>query len=424
MPNDNRRRYTARYIFPGDSEPVENGTVEIVDGRIAAVHPRRDSAAEDLGNAAIIPGLVNAHTHLEFSDLASPISPAAPFADWIRGVVQHRRERSGPVREIIHGGIAECSRNGTTLIGEIATDDQPALRSLPQGPRVCVFRELLGFGSENVAPQLEAAERFLDSFSERTQSPEAAKADGSQPVGFDTSPRLFAGLSPHAPYSVHPELFTKTVQLAAARKAPIAVHLAETREERRLLHSGDGPLAEMLREFGVWRENVIDRRTRPLDYLQRLDAAERVLIVHGNYLDAEECEFLAKRENISLVFCPRTHSFFQHAPHPWSEVQRLGGNATVGTDSRASNPDLSLWEELCFLRRFHPEIPDAELLRLGTINGALAMGRDDVTGSLSPGKSADLAVVRLQDGGRGELFDRRNCLVGTMVAGEWLVPSD
>jgi cytosine/adenosine deaminase-related metal-dependent hydrolase len=402
-PHSESCRLTARFIFPGDGPPIENGTVEITSGVVAAISARRDSSAHDLGNVAIIPGLVNAHTHLEFSDLTSPIAPPFPFADWIRGVVAHRRSRTANLTEIVQQGLDESLRAGATCVGEIATGDASldaivAFRSAKgrARPHAVVFRELLGFAPQTVEPQLAVARSFLD----------------SRPAGG----RIRLGLSPHAPYSVHPELFTKLAALAAERNVPLAVHLAETREELELLDRGTGPLVEMLRAFGAWRNGVVADGTRPMDYLRLLAGAPRVAVIHGNYLADDESHFLAGHENFALVYCPRTHAYFRHERHPWRRVTEAGGTVAIGTDSRASNPDLSLWAELCCLRRLCPDVSDAELLRLGTANSAAALGMQEHSGSLKPGRSADIAVIELRGAG---LFDAANRVTRVMIGGEW-----
>ncbi|MCH8830874.1 MAG: amidohydrolase family protein, partial [Planctomycetes bacterium] len=187
-----RQSYRARWIFPGDSPPLENATVEIEFGRITAVHARVDSQAVDLGNSVLIPGLVNAHTHLEFSHLTAPIQPAQPFTDWIRAIVQTRRERTEPAETAIAHGLAESLRHGVTAVGEIATEDIADSYGGRKCAQMVVFRELIGFRPEQIEPQLAIARQFLDV------------------TGNDDS-TVVRALSPHSPYSVHPELFTPLV---------------------------------------------------------------------------------------------------------------------------------------------------------------------------------------------------------------------
>lgn len=397
---ENTRRLSARFVFTGDGESIENGTVEIVDGVIAAVHDRRNAKAEDLGNAAIIPGLVNVHTHLEFSDQPKPIEPATSFTEWIRGLVACRRSRTEPITNVVSRGLFECIAEGTTTVGEIATDDDCGPYHAESGPRTTVFREILGFAPEQVEPQMETARGFLD-------AGRLSESDRFQPA-----------LSPHAPYSVHPEMLRQLVQLTQEQDVPLAMHLAETRDELQLLADGTGPFRELLESFGAWRNGVLPANAKPLDYLRMLAEAPRALVVHGNYLSNEECEFLADAPGMSLIYCPRTHYYFGLEPHPWRTVVAGGGNVALGTDGRGSNPDLSLWRELQFLAKRHAEVDVIELLRLGTINGARALGLDNFTGSLQPGKSADLAVVRLQPGSSAnDLFADAHCVERAMVGG-------
>jgi cytosine/adenosine deaminase-related metal-dependent hydrolase len=396
--------YQARWIFPVDSEPVENGIIEIQHGRIVAVHATPDPKAEDLGNVAIIPGLINAHTHLEFSDLANPVEPARPFSNWIRAVVEQRRNRIGP--SAVDRGVQESCQSGTTTLGEIATSDWPRGEFPASNLRTVLFRELLGLLPEQANQQLTIARTHLE------LNP--------------TESNLIRGLSPHAPYSVHPDLFHQLVELANEFQAPLAVHLAETKSELELLSHGTGELVEMLADFGVWQPNIISLGTKPLDYLRSLEKLDHVLIVHGTYLSVEEMDFLAEHPNMTVVYCPRTHHYFGHEEHPWQELLNRNINVAMGTDSRASNPNLSLWEELCFLHDRYPGVAPKTLLELGTLSGARALGLDDETGRLSVGKSADFAVVSADNFRSGndaylQLFDQKHCITRTMHAGRWNV---
>ena len=347
MPAESRS-YQARWIFPVDAQPIENGIIEIQHGLIVAVHSTPDPRAEDLGNAAIIPGFVNAHTHLEFSDLAKPVEPPRPFPDWIRSVVEQRRNRTGP--SAVDQGVKECRRSGTTTLGEIATSDPPPGEFPLHDLRTVLFRELLGLLPEQTDEQMTIARAHLE--------PNVTESN------------LIRGLSPHAPYSVHPELFQRLVDLANEFQAPLCVHLAETEAELELLSHGTGELVEMLSDFGVWQQNIISPGTRPLDYLELLEKLDHVLIVHGNYLFVEEIDFLAEHSNMTVVYCPRTHHYFGHDEHPWLELLRQNVNVALGTDSRASNPDLSLYRELCFLHGRYPAVSPHTLLELGTLRGA------------------------------------------------------
>jgi len=239
-----------------------------------------------------------------------------------------------------------------------------------------------------------------------------------------SSARWRAGLSPHAPYSVRFECLPEIVALARRGDAPLAMHLAESLEEYQLLRSGGGPFRELLEELGVWDESALPRRSRPLDYLQALAEAPRALVIHGNYLDAQEIQFLAAHaRRMAVVYCPRTHDWFGHPRHPLPRLLAAGATVALGTDGRASNPDLSLLAEMRFVAARFPELPPADVLRLGTLCGAQALGRDREIGTLQAGKRSDLAVVSLDDREAADphelLFDSTRPVAGTMIRGLW-----
>jgi cytosine/adenosine deaminase-related metal-dependent hydrolase len=181
---------------------------------------------------------------------------------------------------------------------------------------------------------------------------------------------------------------------------------------------------DLFRAIGVWQEDVIPRGARPIDYLRPLAAVGRALVIHGNYLDDVEIEFLCAQPNITLIYCPRTHAYFRHAPHPWRKVLEGGGRVALGTDSRASNPDLSLWREVQFLRQQFPGLAPARLLELATCEGARALGLDDRTGTLTAGKAADLAVVALGDAAFADpcttLLQPGSRVSATLRDGRWI----
>ena len=376
----------ARWIFPVAGMPISGGAVEVgADGRVLAIHRHPPAGAVDLGDVAIIPGLVNAHAHLEFSDLTQPLAPARPFAQWLRALLADRRRR-GDARRAIAAGLAESGRSGTVAVGDIDTHGQPDQYPIDAGTQVVAFRELLGLDSATVALRIGTATEFLD-----------------QPAGLG-SPAV-RGLSPHAPYTVHPRLLGAVISLSMTRRCPVAIHLAETRAELECLNSGTGELVDLLKEAGIWQGAHYASGTRPLDLLRRLEPLHRVVIAHGNYLADDELDFLARKPNFALAYCPRTHAFFGHEEHPWRRLAARGGIVAIGTDGRCSNPDLSIWHELQFLRWHLPACDPAELLRMGTLNGAIALGLDDRLGTIEPGKSPGLAAIRLGHVGATDPYD-------------------
>ncbi len=370
----------ARWILPIAAPPLEHACLTLSGGRIESVGPNTSGQpAEDLGNVVILPGLVNAHTHLEFSDLAQPWGQSGGgFADWIRTVVAGRRSRWETSPQPAHPqGIAESLAAGITSLGEIATAPVP-YECYHQAPVAStVFLECLSLAEDRIGEILAGAQAHLEQFS--------PNQDRCQP-----------GLSPHAPYSVHPKLFAALTQLAHERSVPLAFHLAESEEEIQLLEQRSGPLREMLEEFGVWNPQAFAQRTRPGDFLRQVRPNQQALWIHGNYLNEDELDLLAGMPGSSLVHCARTHAHFGHIPFPWQACRERGIRIALGTDSRASNPDLNLWEDLRLLASTWSLRP-GELLQMATLDAAAALGQAEELGSLAPGKWANLAVFPLSN---------------------------
>lgn len=401
----------ARWVLTGDGPPIPHGQVRLAGDRIVAVE--RDGplsgAVINLGEALILPGLVNAHTHLEFSDCQRPLGkPGDAFADWIGSVTRHRINRAeidpaAPARAI-EQGIAESVAAGTTSLGEIAT----ALWRMPENKAIpldmVAFWEVIALAAENFPDKLAGAKHH-------------AQAAGH--AGW------LAGVSPHAPYTVHPALFDRITEWAVVRRLPLAFHLAESPDELELLSAGTGPMVEYLASRGFWIPGAISLGTRPLDYLKKLAAAPRVLLIHGNYLDDEELDFIASfADRMSVVYCPRTHDYFRHARYPLEEMLRLGVSVALGTDSRASNPDLSILAEMRYVARQYPTLSPDRIVAMGTLAGARALGLDHETGSLAAGKYANLIVLASPPGAADPyevLFSRDERPTATMYRGQWIV---
>ena len=391
-------------------------SVERPSPRTEAVEPWPPGLHQELADSddlAVVPGFVNGHTHLEFSDIERPLEPATPFVDWLASVIRWRRSRGALPSDSIRRGALESLRAGVTTIADILTADWfDAEGSLVGGgtsglvlPRLVPFCEALGLRPDQREGQLDRARAHL----QKTSQKQGVLAG--------------SGLSPHAPYSVHGELLADLVRMAVEASAPVAMHLAETRDELELLATGHGAFVEFLERLGVWHPPAFPAPMRPLDYLHVLAKAPRALVVHGNYLADDELRFLAAHPHMTLVYCPRTHAYFGHAPHPWRTLQQHGGRVILGTDSRASNPDLDLFAEAKFLAARHPEVDPAELLAMITRQAAEALfGERSDIGVLEPGRRADLVVLRLPRGGRDpweRLFDPATEVVATLSGGRW-----
>jgi len=377
---------TARWIVPIDGPPLPHGTVTIEGERIVAVEPHGQRTAKlDFGNVAVLPGFVNAHTHLDLSGMRGKCPPTPDFTQWLRGVVRYRRSRVPDLPAWnVYDGATQAVQVGTTLLGDIVGVDASNGYRSPEWCRCVAFKELLGLPFERIQSTWEAGVRWVKS-----------------PV--DETGTLRRGLSPHAPYSVHQLLFRQVAQRARQQQAgsrevnrphlqlPVAIHLAETCAELELLERHTGPFVEFLTALGVWNPEGLVQSVGQL--IELFADAGPVLFIHCNYLDPAT----PIPSNATIVYCPRTHATFGHPPHPFQEFQRRGVRVALGTDSLASNPDLDILAEARFVHRHYPDVPAADVLRMITLSGAEALGWSEETGSLTPGKSADLVVLPLPD---------------------------
>jgi cytosine/adenosine deaminase-related metal-dependent hydrolase len=348
--------------------------VTVQQGHVVEVGPDRHEPAVDLGDVALLPGLVNVHAHLEFSLLSRPLGHAGiSLPQWIPLVLEYRRGLASSALALA-AGLEESRRCGVRWVGEIATPGWQA-EPFAQGPLGgVVYAELLGPRPQDVEPQL-------------------ARAIGHLQARGPWSERWRPGLAPHAPYTVHPQLFDQAVNLAAAAGAPFAFHLAESPEELEYLQHGSGPLRDLLEARGAWHPGAIPRGTRPLDYLRPMARLARSLVIHGNYLDEEERSFLAAHsDRMALVYCPRTHAHFGHAPYPLARLLATGAAVVLATDGRASAPDLDLWAEVQRASAAHPEVAPRQFVEMVTIHAAKALGLPQA-GVLRPGVPAYLLAL-------------------------------
>ncbi len=382
----------AQYVIPVSGPPIENGVVEvretrIVDVRRAGEHVRR-SETVDCGDVVLMPGFVNAHTHLELTRLAGKVLPvrdesaAVAFTDWLRRLVAEMRkigDNSAAITASVQEGAELSLRAGVTTVGDITRWPRITRPALRLGClRVVSFGEVMALGalSERLKPQLEAA------------------CDLSH-----NSEWLAAGVSPHAPYTCDRRTLCACRDAAANAAMRLCLHLAETREEEICTLRGAGPLVEFLRSVGVWDDSVKPPGLRPVAYAEEVGLlGPRTVLAHVNYVGDADLKRLA-RTGVHVAYCPRTHAAFRHAPHRFREMRALGINVCVGTDSLASNPSLSVLEELRYLRRAFDDLDAHDLVAMGTLRGARALGMDDRIGSLDPGKQADLVVVPLEPAG-------------------------
>lgn len=413
------RAFQARYVFPIATPPVRGG-MHVVGPHGATRHDLPATVRPiDLGNAAIVPGLVNAHTHLELSCFDAPIGdPSHGFAGWIESVVRWRISQSGTdeaerclaYAESVRRGVEESYAAGVTMLGDIVSQhsvngDAMQWRNAAQATN---FYEILGLKTPQADELLTRAANVLQ---------HAA-----------WQPPHFGAISPHAPYTVGVDLLRRSIELARERQTTVAMHLAESWDELELLQSHSGALQVFLEQLGAWDPSAVPRGIAVREYLQILAQAPRAIVVHGNYLEPEEIDFLAEhRERMSVVYCPRTHAWFGHPRYPLMEMLAKGVNVALGTDSRASNPDLNLWDELRFVADHYPELSLEQILRLVTANGAQALGRPSPLW-VEGGSTGTFSIIDLPDDDPADpyelLFDPRSRVREVYVEGRRVWPAE
>ncbi|MEA5112842.1 MAG: amidohydrolase family protein [Geobacteraceae bacterium] len=379
--------YAASHILPVCSPPVEGGAIAVENGRIRAVG-RVDELAHAFGapvahfpGCAIIPGLVNAHSHLELTHFPSwklrkgiDYSPRT-YVDWIIQVIKVRRALSLHERELsVAEGIRISLESGTTTVGEIVSD--PSLIS-------CYNSSLL------------AGRLFLEAIGQNEVHCEQVLASIAGCLDEDRNGRFRMGLSPHTPHTLSARFFSRLREFARARSLPLSVHLAESRAEVDFLFDSTGPIAEKLYPFVGWQEHVPPpRRTTPAAYLDSLGIlSPGTVAVHCVHVTPADVEILRK-SGVTVVLCPRSNDKLDHGAPPVHLLKKAGVPLALGTDSLASNDSLSMLDEVRFLlERLPDEFTAAEALRMITLSGGQALGIGEEVGSLEPGKRADFLVM-------------------------------
>ena len=382
-----RTLFAADWVAPVASPPIPEGGVLVEGPRIVEVGRaqalRRASVDEvhDLAGHLLMPGLVNAHTHLELSFLKGRISPSLPFDGWIEALVgELRAADEATLADAVRSGLAELTANGTTAVGDISRSgiSHPLLAA--SGLKGVVFVEVLGFHPDHEQRALEAAAGALDRLAAR---PESA---------------LRVGITPHAPYSTSPALYREAADLARLRGLPLALHLAETPEEELFVREGRGPLRDLLARFGLWYEDFPIPGCSPVAYLESLGVLAGALAVHCNTVSVEDIERLAAA-GARVVFCPGSNAWFgRPSRHPLPLMLEAGLLCALGTDSLASNDRLDMLSEMTLCAAAHPELAPETVLHMATDWAAEALGLSGRCGSLEAGKAADLVALRLPAG--------------------------
>jgi cytosine/adenosine deaminase-related metal-dependent hydrolase len=399
-------RVAAEWVLPISAPPIRNGAVAVAGGRVVSVGPA-GPGTRHLGAVALLPALVNAHTHLELSHLHGRVPFGPTFVHWVRAQLALRRnapEDPQAIADAARRALAAAVEAGTGLFGDVSNGlTTPAIFRATHVAAV-VFHELLGFRGADAPGRLA----------------------GAAP-GFSGWPSddLRVSLAPHAPYSVSPALFTGIRRARdAAPDARTTVHLAESPEEVEFIRDGTGPWRAMLEDLGAWDPSWEPPRCSPVEYVASLGLLDdRVLAVHGVQCSPADIARL-KQSGATLVVCPRSNRAVGVGDPPIQAFYDAGVAVAVGTDSLASAPDLNLFQELAAVRAVAPGVPARTILDSATRAGAAALGFPD-RGHLTPGAAAAMIAVRLPAGVGGSApGDVEECLLSGVTPDrvEWVWP--
>ncbi|PYJ81997.1 MAG: hypothetical protein DME73_05870 [Verrucomicrobia bacterium] len=371
-----------------DGLPIDNGAVAVSGSRITNVGKFSEISATnsgeqivDLGEQALLPGLINAHCHLDYTCLRGKIPPPKSFTEWIQAINAEKANLS-PENYIgsINDGFAEATRFGTTTIANLTAF--PELVSRIQAPiRAWWFAELIDVRDPSRANEI------VDAAVETLKSAE------------------HWGLAPHAPFTASANLYRRCEEVARLENALLTTHLAESSEEMSMFRDASGTLYDFLKEIGRDMSDcgVQTPVARFLEILGRGGSPNRpraievnrpYLLVHLNELGESDFDLLGRAaRKFSIVHCPRSHAYFGHSPFQFHKLRKAGLNICLGTDSLASNDDLSLFAEMRAFQKEFPKLPPDEIFRMVTLNPALALAKPHVLGRIGKNCWADLIAV-------------------------------
>ena len=410
----------ARTLLPVVRPPLENGAVVISGNRIRAVGAWSDlrSSARgrivDLGEVMLLPGLVNAHCHLDYTDMAGLLPPPKTFTDWIPLIMS---AKSGwdfaDYRRSWLNGSRMLMRSGTTTVADIESVPDLLPEAWNATPlRVFSFLEMTGIRARRDPRQtLHEAVEKIDGLSHR---------------------RCSAGLSPHAPYSTVPELLQLSAKIARQRGWRLCTHVAESKPELEMFRHARGDMYRWMQRNA--RDLSDCGLGSPVRHLARYGVlGNNLLAIHANLLARGDANLFGQH-GVHVVHCPRSHHYFGHPPFLRRRLARAGVNLCLGTDSLATvrktgrqNPELDLFEEMRALATNDPGLAPAKILRMATVNGAHALGMSGQIGELSKGALADLIAVPFRTETKaayGAVLAHAGPVCASMIDGKWVMRPD
>ncbi|MBV9924139.1 MAG: amidohydrolase family protein [Acidobacteria bacterium] len=403
--------YCARWVLPVSSGPIRDGAVAVEGTRVAGVGARAEvserfpsAVVEELGEAALLPGFVNCHTHLELTAMRGFLEPEeGDFFAWLRKVTASRNERMTGEDLYVSAawGAVEAVRAGVTCVGDASDAGATTMKALRDaGLRGVVYQEAFGPDARVVAEQYDKAREKI----ERLRSGETAL--------------VTLGLSPHSPYTVAPPLLEKLARYALDEKLPLMMHAAESEAEQALMTEGGGVFAMAYALRGFSFDSPRTTTVRHLADAGVLDT--RPLLAHCVRVDEGDIDLL-KEFGAGVAHCPKSNAKLGHGRAPLAKMLGAGVNVGLGSDSVASNNVCDLLEESRFallasraaLETVGGErmLDAQDALRLATRGGASAMNIRHITGALEEGLEADLVAVRLDAAHQTPAYDPASTLV-------------
>jgi cytosine/adenosine deaminase-related metal-dependent hydrolase len=371
----------SRFVLTISGAPIEDGAVVIAGNTILAAGPFSEireahrGDVVDLGEHVLMPGLVNAHCHLDYTMMRRSIQPQRSFTEWIRRINALKRSL-GPddYATAVGGGFAELRKWGTTTVANIESFPELLTKVPPPPIRTWWFLEMI-----DVRHRVMSEDVVTGALAFFEKEPRALE-------GF--------GLSPHAPYTASGPLYELVSDAAARLGMPVMTHVAESREEWDMFRHARGELYEFMLRLGRWMHDCHHARTPFQHLLHFTGFGSRWILAHMNELDESDLRLLAsipRADRPSIVHCPGSHRYFRHAPFPLAKLMEIGMNVALGTDSLASTFTLSLFDEMRLLAKSEPWLHPADILAMATSHGAKALGMN--VGKIESGALADLIAV-------------------------------
>ena len=385
----------ARTVVSMEGAPLDDGAVVVDGNRITAAGRFEDLRQNakgdivDLGEVILLPGLINAHCHLDYTGLRGKIARQSSFSNWIRAINAEKATLTeSDYIESIRAGFREALRFGTTTIANLTAFPR-LVGAMPEPIRTWWFGELIDVRNP------DQADRIVN---ETAESLAATK---------------HWGLAPHAPFTASARLYARCEEIAEDKNIVLTTHLAESSEEMQMFRDATGPAFDFLKEIGRPMDDCGTRTPLSL-FLQNRARTDRWIIAHLNELDAADFDLLAKTPKFHIVHCPRSHSFFDHQPFALARLRALGFNICLGTDSLASNSDLSLFAEMRELLRKNPALAPRDVVEMATTNGAAAIDQRDLLGVIRAGANADLIALPDASSSSGDVFEKVVAFEGTI----------